>query len=91
MAEEEATPTLTEKISKGWKEARTIIIGALVFVAAFTWRDFMQQVLKKIELRFQKFPRLLFMFLLASIMTTICVWIIIATDHKAPTRLMQMI
>lgn len=78
---------------RGWNEAKTIIIGSLVFVAAFQWRDLIQHLLKNIEKRMGtgNFPKTLIMFLIAVAVTLLCVVIVcVSKEEITSTRLARM-
>ncbi len=77
---------------RGWNEAKTIIVGSLVFVAAFQWRDFIQHLLKKVEKRMGagNFPKTLIMFLIAASVTLLCVVIVCASKDITSTRLARV-
>ena len=70
---------------RGWNEAKTIIIGSLVFVAAFQWRDLIQHLLKKVEKRIgSNFPKTLVMLVIAISVTLMCV-ILVCFSKEAVT------
>ena len=92
--EEEEPPVVKKRTlaQRGWNEAKTIIVGALVFVAAFQWRDLIQHLLKKLENRVGggRFPKTLVMFLIAVSVTVLCVLVLCTQQEDIQsTSLMQ--
>jgi hypothetical protein len=98
---EKASVRLARVVKQGWAEARTIIIGALVFVSAFLWRDLIKYGVDALrETRLAKIPGWAASFTMAILVTIVTVVIILLSkpghddDSKGPvapsTRLRQM-
>lgn len=87
---------LATVIRKGWAEARTIIVGALVFVSAFLWRDLIKYGVDALkETRMARVPGWVASLGMATLVTVVTVVIILSfktdDDKAAPTtRLRQM-
>ena len=88
-------------VRQGWAEARTIFIGALVFVSAFLWRDLIKYGVDAIkETRMAKIPGWVANLGMAILLTLITVIILLLSkpsedksDESAATtstRLRQM-
>lgn len=95
---EKASVRLARAVKQGLAEARTIIIGALVFVSAFLWRDLIKYGVDALkETKMAKIPGWVASLAMATIVTIVTVVIILLSkqgnkdDDKAPsTRLRQM-
>ena len=82
-SEDEKGKKILKTIKEGWGEAITILVGAIVFVTAFAWRDLFQLCIEKIKQRSpSSFSPILVAFLLAVALTIGSIVLIRTTGFK---------
>lgn len=74
---------ILKTIKEGWGEAVTILVGAIVFVTAFAWRDMFQLCIENIKQRWpSSFSPILLSLLLAVALTIGSIVLIRTTGFK---------
>lgn len=70
-------------IRNSWGEAITILVGAIVFVTAFAWRDLFQLIIGKIKQRWpSSFSPIIVSFTLAVVLTIGSIVLILTTGYR---------
>ena len=83
---EKASVRLARAVKQGLAEARTIIIGALVFVSAFLWRDLIKYGVDALkETKMAKIPGWVASLAMATIVTIVTVVIILLSKQETKT------